>query len=200
MTTQILNFSFNRFPVSFRNDGYLHATKIAQHFGKQVRDYLINSRTTDYINALIESLSEKGNPLTQSDLIIIRKGNSKNFSQGTWLHPKLAVDFARWLDPRFAVWCDEQIEHILSGSLKLEAHSMALSAQNIRRLSALFNHLPFMLAYAKETQTAVCSLKPELVFRTHDRFQDGYIAAKQLADSLGLPMRSWRDVQLDMFR
>ena len=200
MTTQILNFSFNRFPVSFRNDGYLHATKIAQHFGKQVRDYLINSRTTDYINALIESLSEKGNPLTQSDLIIIRKGNSKNFSQGTWLHPKLAVDFARWLDPRFAVWCDEQIEHILSGSLKLEAHSMALSAQNIRRLSALFNHLPFMLAYAKETQTAVYSLKPELVCKTHDRFQDGYIAARQLADSLGLSMHSWRDVQLDMFR
>ena len=200
MTTQILNFSFNRFPVSFRNDGYLHATKIAQHFGKQVRDYLINSRTTDYINALIESLSEKGNPLTQSDLIIIRKGNSKNFSQGTWLHPKLAVDFARWLDPRFAVWCDEQIEHILSGSLKLEAHSMALSAQNIRRLSALFNHLPFMLAYAKETQTAVYSLKPELVFKTHDRFQDGYIAARQLADSLGLPMHSWRDAQLDMLR
>ena len=57
-----------------------------------------------------------------------------------------------------------------------------------------------MLAYAKETQTAVYSLKPELVFKTHDRFQDGYIAAKQLADSLGLPMRSWRDVQLDMFR
>ena len=46
MTTQILNFSFNRLPVTFRNDGYLHATKIAQHFGKQVRDYLINSRTT----------------------------------------------------------------------------------------------------------------------------------------------------------
>ena len=200
MTTQILNFSFNRFPVSFRNDGYLHATKIAQHFGKQVRDYLINSRTTDYINALIESLSEKGNPLTQSDLVIIKKGNSKNFSQGTWLHPKLAVDFARWLDPRFAVWCDEQIEQILSGSLKLETRDVALSAQDVRRLSALFCHLPFMLAYAKETQTAVYSLKPELVFKTHDRFQDGYIAAKQLANSLGLPMRSWRDVQLDMFR
>ncbi|OAM32416.1 hypothetical protein A7P96_02000 [Eikenella sp. NML03-A-027] len=36
--------------------------------------------------------------------------------QGTWLHPKLAVHFARWLDPKFAVWCDEQIEQILSGS------------------------------------------------------------------------------------
>lgn len=32
---------------------------------------------------------------------------------GTWLHPKLGIAFARWLDPFFALWCDEQIESIL---------------------------------------------------------------------------------------
>ncbi len=32
---------------------------------------------------------------------------------GTWLHPKLAVPFARWLDVRFAIWCDIQIENLL---------------------------------------------------------------------------------------
>lgn len=82
-------------------------------------------------------MSEKGNPLTQSDLVIIKKGNSKNFSQGTWLHPKLAVDFARWLDPRFAVWCDEQIEHILSGSLKLETQSPTFSQSELRKLATV---------------------------------------------------------------
>lgn len=198
MTTQILNFSFNNTVVSFRADGFLNATAIAKHFGKQPRDYLKTEQTQQYIAALAEYLSSKTKVLVEENqLVVVKNGGN---ARGTWLHPKLAIHFARWLDPRFAVWCDEQIEHILSGSLKLEAHSMALSAQNIRRLSALFNHLPFMLAYANETQTAVCSLKPELVFRTHDRFQDGYIAARQLADSLGLPMRSWRDVQLDMFR
>lgn len=109
----IKSFNFQNISVSFNESGYLHATVIAQYFNKQVRDYLVNTRTTDYINALIEILSEKGNPLTQSDLIIVKKGNSKNFTQGTWLHPKLAVDFARWLDPKFAVWCDEQIEQII---------------------------------------------------------------------------------------
>lgn len=34
---------------------------------------------------------------------------------GTWAHPKLAVFFARWLDVRFAVWCDAVIEDILKG-------------------------------------------------------------------------------------
>lgn len=194
----IQNLSFNSVTVSFRQDGFLNASAVAKHFGKAPKDYLKSEQTQQYIAALAENLS-KGRkiPLEENQLVIVKHGGNQS---GTWLHPKLAIHFARWLDPRFAVWCDEQIEHILSGSLKLEAHSMALSAQNIRRLSALFNHLPFMLAYAKETQTAVYSLKPELVFKTHDRFQDGYIAAKQLADSLGLPMRSWRDVQLDMFR
>ena len=194
----IQNLSFNSVTVSFRQDGFLNASAIAKHFGKAPKDYLKSEQTQQYIAALAENLS-KGRkiPLEENQLVIVKHGGNQS---GTWLHPKLAIHFARWLDPRFAVWCDEQIEHILSGSLKLETRDVVLSAQDVRRLSALFNHLPFMLAYAKETQTAVCSLKPELVFRTHDRFQDGYIAAKQLADSLGLPMRSWRDVQLDMFR
>lgn len=190
--------SFSGVAVSFNQDGYLNASAIAKHFGKRVPDFLKTEQNQEYISALAEHLSKtKKIVLEENQLVIIKHGGNQS---GTWLHPKLAIHFARWLDPRFAVWCDEQIEHILSGSLKLETRDVALSAQDVRRLSALFNHLPFMLAYAKETQTAVYSLKPELVFKTHDRFQDGYIAAKQLADSLGLPMRSWRDAQLDMLR
>lgn len=192
--------SFGDIAVSFRNDGFLNASAIAAHFGKRVPDFIKTEQNQEYIAALAEHLSKTLKIVfDKNQLVIVKKGSPAN-GGGTWLHPKLAIHFARWLDPRFAVWCDEQIEHILSGSLKLETRDVALSAQDVRRLSALFCHLPFMLAYAKETQTAVCSLKPELVFRTHDRFQDGYIAARQLADSLGLPMRSWRDVQLDMFR
>lgn len=32
---------------------------------------------------------------------------------GTWMHPKLAIRFAQWLDTDFCIWCDEQIESIL---------------------------------------------------------------------------------------
>lgn len=192
--------SFSGVAVSFNQDGYLNASAIAKHFGKRVPDFLKTEQNQEYISALAEHLSKTLKIVfDKNQLVIVKKGSPAN-GGGTWLHPKLAIHFARWLDPRFAVWCDEQIEQILSGSLKLESRDVALSAQDVRRLSALFCHLPFMLAYAKETQTAVYSLKPELVFKTHDRFSDGYIAARQLADSLGLPMRSWRDVQLDMFR
>lgn len=118
MTTQILNFSFNDAVVSFRDDGFLNATAIAAYFGKQPRDYLKTEQTQQYISALAESLSERTKILTdENQLVIVKKGNSKNFTQGTWLHPKLAIHFARWLNPKFAVWCDEQIEALLNGKI-----------------------------------------------------------------------------------
>nr|DAX86151.1 MAG TPA: KilA protein [Caudoviricetes sp.] len=111
----IQSFQFNNIPVSFRDDGYLNATMIASHFGKLPKDYLKSEQTQQYISVLAENLSVRRKILTkENQIVIVKRGG---IEQGTWLHPKLAVHFARWLDPKFAVWCDEQIEQILSGSL-----------------------------------------------------------------------------------
>ena len=115
---QVQSFNFGNIAVSFREDGYLNATQIAAHFGKLPKDYLKTEQNQQYISALAESLSERTKILTdENQLVIVKKGNSKNFTQGTWLHPKLAIHFARWLDPKFAVWCDEQIEALLNGKV-----------------------------------------------------------------------------------
>lgn len=113
---QVQSFNFGNIAVSFRADGYLNATAIAAHFGKQPRDYLKTEQTQQYIAALAENLSVKTKILTKENQIVsVKRGGDE---QGTWLHPKLAIHFARWLDPKFAVWCDEQIEQIISGSLQ----------------------------------------------------------------------------------
>ena len=111
--------SFGDIAVSFRNDGFLNASAIAAHFGKRVPDFLKTEQNQEYISALAEHLSKTLKIVfDKNQLVIVKKGSPAN-GGGTWLHPKLAIHFARWLDPRFAVWCDEQIEPILSGSLKL---------------------------------------------------------------------------------
>ena len=111
---QVQSFNFGNIAVSFRADGYLNATAIAAHFGKQPRDYLKTEQTQQYIAALAENLSVKTKILTKENQIVsVKRGGDE---QGTWLHPKLAIHFARWLDPKFAVWCDMQIEQLLSGS------------------------------------------------------------------------------------
>lgn len=117
----IKTVSFGNFPVSFQNNGYLNATVVAAHFNRRVGNYLKSERTQEYISALAEKLSVTPKRATEDNqIVIIKQGGTE---QGTWLHPKLAVDFARWLDPKFAVWCDEQIEQILSGSPKLETQT-----------------------------------------------------------------------------
>ncbi|STR03041.1 KilA-N domain [Kingella potus] len=128
--------SFGEIAVSFRNDGFLNATQIAKHFGKRVPDFLKTEQNQEYISALAEHLSKTLKiVLDKNQLVIVKHGGNQN---GTWLHPKLAIHFARWLDPRFAVWCDEQIEQILGGRLKTESRTTSDERTALRQaVSAL---------------------------------------------------------------
>lgn len=97
-------------PITYREDGWFNATEAAAKFGKRPIDWINLPSTDNYIGALCRQLrSEK-----ISLLKVIRGG--RNHSDGTWLHPKLAVPFARWLDDDFAVWCDLQIDSLIRGT------------------------------------------------------------------------------------
>lgn len=98
---------------TFREDGYFSMTMAARHFGKHLDDFLRNKETKEYIDALKLALA----PAHSRDLevMVAVPGNRYIADRGTWAHPKLAVFFARWLDVRFAVWCDMQIDETPSG-------------------------------------------------------------------------------------
>ena len=108
---KIISKTFNNVEVFFsknqETDIFINATKIAKTFNKKPNDWLRLKDTQAYINALIRN----GNSRYENFVITKQAGNSKE--QGTWIHKKLIVLFARWLDPDFAVWCDSVIEEIL---------------------------------------------------------------------------------------
>ena len=194
----IQSFNYDNISVSFRNDGYLHATQIAKHFGKLPKDYLKTEQTREYIAALADNCVRRKILTDKNQLVIIKQGGME---QGTWLHPKLAIHFARWLDPRFAVWCDEQIEQIISGSLKLEPiqpalpyGSVVLSENDIHNLKTLLRYLPYMQAYFHRTEDAVRSLNRGITYKVHDRFADAGFFAGALKTRLQFSCPSWRDV------
>lgn len=95
--------------VVFTSDGWLNATKTAENYDRIAYDYLNSEKTKEYIEALAEHLDCK-----VEDLQTTNESDTSEFEQGTFLHPKLAIDFARWISPRFAVWCDEQVANILN--------------------------------------------------------------------------------------
>jgi hypothetical protein len=111
--------------VPFTPEGYFNATKAAQAFGTTPKDWLRTQEAQKYIDAVRrkclteqnQSVNRKEavtrNPVTEQDqLVIVKQGGS---DQGTWLHPKLGIVFARWLNVDFALWCDEIIDGILHG-------------------------------------------------------------------------------------
>ena len=109
----IITADFNGISVTFKNNAYLNASEIAAYFGKAPKDYLKTEQTQAYIAALAQSLANRTKiPFKENQLVTVKKG-APSTGGGTWLHPKLAVHFARWLSPEFAVWCDAQIERIL---------------------------------------------------------------------------------------
>ena len=103
--SNLISLSFENTPIIFTDAGYLNATKAAAHYNKKPENYLRSKRTKEYLVAL-KSVTE------ENQLVIVNQGG-KPEEQGTWLHPKLVIDFARWLKAEFAVWCDTQIEKIL---------------------------------------------------------------------------------------
>lgn len=101
---QIVNLDYYGQIMAYQDDGWFNATVAADKFGKRVDNWLRLDETQDYLKALCE--------ISNTSKVRYLK-TKRGQGGGTWLHPKLAVRFAQWLDPKFAVWCDMQIDNLL---------------------------------------------------------------------------------------
>jgi len=97
-----------------------NATQIAKQFDKRMDNYLRNDSTEEYIQAIISRYA-----ISRNELISIKQGGKY---QGTWLHNLLAIDFARWCSPSFAVQLDEWIMN------KLEEEKQRKQLRTLSRL------------------------------------------------------------------
>ena len=101
-------FSYNGSPVSFQKGDsvMVNATEMAKPFGKRPVDWLQNQQTKEFLSEL-----SKVRKSTSADLVKVTKGGN---NQGTWLHEDVALEFARWLSPAFAIWCNDRIKELLT--------------------------------------------------------------------------------------
>ena len=101
-------FQYNESPITFYKDDnvMVNATEMAKPFGKLVGDWLRLKATTEFTEALSADMHIPISALIQ----VVKGGNSE---QGTWLHEDVALEFARWLSPSFAIWCNKRIKELL---------------------------------------------------------------------------------------
>jgi KilA-N domain len=88
-----------------RSGAYANLNDIAKLFGKRVDNWMRLDQTTSLLREFSEDPSYKG---TQA--IYTKEGRSG----GTWAHPDIAIQFAQWCSPGFALWVSRQIRHLMA--------------------------------------------------------------------------------------
>ena len=95
-------------PIAFivKGDIMVNATQMAKPFGKLPADFIRLQGTGEYLQALTNRYGKSHSALLQ----VVNGGTNP----GTWMHQKLALRYAQWLSPEFAVWVDQKIEELLT--------------------------------------------------------------------------------------
>jgi hypothetical protein len=88
-------------------DGYFNGTAMCRACGARlIHDYLRSNRFASYRDALAKHLGSAD----ATSLVHVAEAGSRS---GTWVHPRIAIDLARWLCPEFAVSMDAWfIDHL----------------------------------------------------------------------------------------
>jgi phage antirepressor YoqD-like protein len=100
-------FLYDNNPISFDGNEsvMINATEMARAFNKVPGKWLELTSTKEFLLAL-------GN-IRKTDnekLIYTERGGS---SSGSWFHEDVALEFARWLSPTFAIWCNDRIKELI---------------------------------------------------------------------------------------
>lgn len=95
-------FNYEGFEISFNSGDSImvNATEMANAFGKRPAKWLELPSTVNYLREL--------GAIRKSDRLIKTINGV-----GTWMHEDVALEFARWLSPRFAIWCNDRIKELL---------------------------------------------------------------------------------------
>lgn len=107
-TNQIQIFQYNGSPITFNTGDsvMVNATEMAKTFGKTTKDWLRTKSAEEFITSL-----SAVRQICPTELVKIIQGG--NGIQGTWMHEDVAMEFARWLHPGFAIWCNDRIKELM---------------------------------------------------------------------------------------
>lgn len=98
-------FNYNNTSIEFEvinGEVFANATKMCKAFNKTPYEFLRSDKTQRYVEAL-----RKNNEV---EFIETRNGG---VNPGTWIHEKLILKLAQWLDVDFEIWCDDKISEVL---------------------------------------------------------------------------------------
>lgn len=98
---------WNNQEINQRDDGYVNVGQMCAANGKDFFDWKRLKTSKDYVEALSSDTGIPGSELLRTQ----HGGDSKN--QGTYVHPLIALEVARWISPQFSIWCNTHIKTLI---------------------------------------------------------------------------------------
>ena len=103
-------FYYDGIPIRFElgdDSVMMCATELGKQFGrsKKPHHWLKTKRAKKAISAIAEATK-----LRADTLIRVQYGG---IVPGTWMHSDVAIEYARWLSPKFGAWCTTMIKSMI---------------------------------------------------------------------------------------
>ncbi|AVH63877.1 KilA-N domain-containing protein [Nostoc sp. 'Peltigera membranacea cyanobiont' N6] len=117
--------------------GYVNATQMCHANNKSWGHYKERKSTKAYWTALSNDI---GIPI--SSLVIEVDGYGS--SQGTWIHPEIAIDLAQWVSVEFRIWANRTLMKVMMSQEPVQQQSMTqvqLLAAIAKQLAEQEQHL-----------------------------------------------------------
>jgi hypothetical protein len=112
----VANFE-GQFIGFLRKGAYVRLNDVANATGKRLDNWMRLESTKAYVAAFKADRSynskEPFKIVKGGDTSDLRYRNEAQPLQGTWAHPDMVIEFARWCSPAFGLWCNRQIRHLL---------------------------------------------------------------------------------------
>ena len=169
-------------PVSFSNNGAImvSATQMAKPFGKLVGDWLRLKSTEEFVNALSSDMHIPISALVQ----VVKGGNAE---QGTWMHEDVALEFARWLSPKFAIWCNRRIKELLTKGTTSIAQ---LSRKELALMVVQAEEEKERLMIENKAQAdKIAEAAPKVEYHDKVLSSQGFLTVNMIAASIGISDR-----------
>lgn len=145
--------------ISFQNDKdvMVNATQMAKLFDKRPIDWLRLPASIQYMETL-----EAVRKSHRSEMVISVNGI------GTWMHQDVALEFARWLSPAFAIWTNDRIKELLtSGVATINNDDETIANAMLilqKRLDTQKQRVQILESEAKEQERIIEHQRPAVVF------------------------------------
>lgn len=150
MDNQVFQYNGSSITFQIGKATMVNATEMAKPFGKFPWKWLELPSTKEYIRALSENRS-----LAYNQLVVSVKGGNDTSKRGNWFHEDVALEFARWLSPQFAIWCNDRIKELMR-------YGMTATTQTIDSILADPENAIKLLTALKDERKKVSDLESKL--------------------------------------